>query len=412
MSGIEQGKGKSLPGKKQMLIVAAIALAASLLYLAFSHKKADLNEPGAEASLGTFRPTRQQWDSFKIETVRKMTFRTRVSTEGIVAYDDDASTQVFSPYSGRITAIHVKAGDFVKKGQALMTVAATEYVQAENDFLTAASALSTAKAQWELARKSEERLHQLYLVKGASLKDWQQSQADLVTAENNFNSGRIALESVRNRLRIFGKTDAEISGLERSKAGPDVDVVAPVSGVVLQRQAGIGQYINSAAGGASSPLFVIGDVTKIWIVANVRESDAHFVHVGEEVEAHVLAYPGEIFRAKIAWVGTSIDPNTRRLPVRAVVDNLGGRLKALMYASFDINAGEDGQSPGIPQGAIVFDGSEARVFVALDSGEIAPRKISTGRINKDGMVEVTGGLSAGEKIVTAGTLFIDRTTKE
>src|ERR1700747_1234340 len=193
------------------------------------------------------------------------------------------------------------------------------------------------------ARTTEKRQHDLYESKGAPLKDWQQSQVDLATAEGSFRSAQIAFAAVRNRLRILGKSDAEIAAIENApdalNLSPEAMVFAPISGVVTQRQVGLGQYINSAANGGSSPIFSIGDMTKVWLLANVHEDDAPSMRIGDSVEVHVLAFPGRRFSAKLTYVAASIDPNTHRLTVRAEVENPNAILKPEMFANFSIIIG-------------------------------------------------------------------------
>jgi len=124
----------------------------------------------------------------------------------------------------------------------------------------------------------------------------------------------------------------------------------------------------------------------------------------------VLAYPDRVFKGKISWVAPSMDPNTHRLPVRAEVENPDDALKPGMFANFSIITGEASTSPAVPPEAIVYEGERARVWVAGDSEILALREIRTGRIS-DGMVEVLTGLSVGDKVVTSGTVFIDRAAK-
>lgn len=342
-------------------------------------------EPAA-ASSGPFRPTKEQWANLSVATVKSMAFRTTIQTDGNTAYDEDAETQVFSPYTGRVTRILAKPGDEVKQGEPLMFVAAAESVQARSDLLN-------ARTQFDLAKAAEKRQHSLYLAKSGALKDWLQSQADLATAENN-------LRAAQEKLSILG-----ISGSGKTASAP---VMAPISGTVIQRQVGLGQYINSAAGGAASPVYTIGNLSKLWMIANVRESDAAKVRVGDPVEVRVPACPGKLYKARVTWVSPAIDPVSRRLPVRAEVENRDGKLKAMMFADFDIVVGKESAAPGVPQGAIVYEGDETRVYVAGSDGTIAMRRVKLGRTRHDGMVEVVSGLAPGERIVTGGSLFIDR----
>ena len=340
-------------------------------------------------------------------------FRPEQVTEGTIAVDDDLTTPVFSHYSGRVIKVIAMLGDVVEPGAPLFVIHASEFVQAQNDLITALANLRTARSQLTMAQTTEKRTHELYLAQGGSLKDWQQAQTDLITAQNTVRSDEIALHAVRNRLRILGKTDEEIASLEAQptqKLDPVATVTAPVRGTITQRQIGVGQYINSEAAGATNPVYTISDLSTVYLIANVREVDAPLMHVGLPLEVHVLAYPDRVFKGKVSYVAPSIDPNTHRLPVRADVENPDGALKPGMFANFSIITGEAATAPAVPQEAIVYEGDRARVWVAGEGDTLALREIRTGRTS-DGMVEVLAGLSAGEKVVTSGTVFIDRAAR-
>ena len=362
---------------------------------------------------GTFRPTQQQWRSLKVEQVTVRAFRPEQVTEGTIAVDDDLTTPVFSHYSGRVTKVIAMLGDVVEPGAPLFVIHASEFVQAQNDLITALANLQTARSQLTMAQTTEKRTHELYLAQGGALKDWQQAQTDLITAQNTVRADEIALHAVRSRLRILGKSDQEIRSLEAEptqKLDPVAIVTAPVRGTITQRQIGVGQYINSEAAGATNPVYTISDLSTMYLIANVREVDAPLMHVGLPLEVRVLAYPDRVFKGKVSYVAPSIDPNTHRLPVRADVENPDGALKPGMFANFSIITGEASTAPAVPPEAIVYEGEKARVWVAGDGDTLALREIRTGR-TRDGMVEVRAGLSAGEKVVTSGTVFIDRAAR-
>ena len=345
----------------------------------------------AQSPPGTFRATPQQLKSLTVEFVVEHPFVSEELTEGKIAVNGDRATPVFSPYSGRVARVIAGLGDTVKSGAPLATVEASEFVQAQND-------LSTAAAQVKIARISEARKHALYDAKGGSLQDWQQAQADLTAAET-------ALNSVRNRLRILGKSDSDIDALEAAHTmNPTAAIVAPIGGVVVDRQVGPGQYLQ--AGGAT-PVFTIADPASVWLLANVRESDAGLVRLGQAVEVHVLAYPERAFKARVTYVAAVVDPVTHRLPVRAVIQNLDGALKPEMFANFRIFTSDPSDAPAVPQAAVVYEGDLAHVWVLGDDGLLAYRSIRTGRSN-DGLVEVLDGLKPGERVVTQGGLFIDQ----
>ena len=394
---------RALSPARRYLTIGIVITAATMLALGFGatarFSPPDAVQPDPRPVLsapGTagFVPTPQQLLSLAIKPVESRMFRTETTTDGTIALDDDLTTPVFSPFSGRVTKIFAKPGDRVERGAPLMMVEASEFVQAQSDLIT-------AKAQFNLAETNEKRQHELYQSEGAALKDWERSQVDLAAAE-------AALAAVRNRLRIFGKTDREITELEQAPKVPAMNpesiVAAPISGTVVQRQVGIGQYIQA---GSSNPVFSIGDLSRVWMIANVREVDGSIVHVGDAVEVRVLAFPDRLFKAKISYVAPSMDPNTHRLAVRADIDNRNGLLKPQMFANFTILTGSEIAALAVPKNAIVYEGETARVWILAPNGALAPRQIQIGRTDGE-LIEVVSGLTPGEKIVVSGGLFIDR----
>jgi membrane fusion protein, heavy metal efflux system len=340
---------------------------------------------------GTFRATAQQMKTLTVESVGLHGFVSEQLTEGKIAVNGDRATPLFSPFSGRVIRVIAGLGDTVKKGAPLATVEASEFVQGQSD-------LGTAAAQLKLARINETRKHALYDAKGGSLQDWQQAQSDLAAATT-------ALNAVRNRLRILGKSDAEIAALETAgHIDPVATLSAPIAGVVVDRQVGPGQYVQAGSG---TPVFTIADPSSVWLLANVREADSAQVRLGQAMEVAVLAYPKRIFKARVTYVAALVDPVMHRLPVRAEIENGDGALKPEMFANFRIVTGDAAQSPAVPESAVVYEGDGAHVWVVAGDGLLAYRAIRTGR-SSDGLVEVLEGLRPGERIVTKGSLFIDQ----
>jgi len=357
---------------------------------------------------GAFRPTQAQMASLQMTTVATLVFRGEERADGKIAINGDKTTAVFSPYTGRVTKVIANLGDNVKQGTPLLAIAATEFAQGQNDLLAAMSTLETARSQFSLAQANEKRKHGLYDAKAGSLQDWLQSQTDLVTAESNLRAAETAVGLVKNRLRILDQTDAQIGALENAKTmNPVTQVVAPIGGTVIDRQVGLGQYVQA---NGPNPIFSIGDLSTVWLIANVREIDAPRMRRGAQVEVHVLALPERVFKARLTYVAPSVDPNTHRLAVRAEVPNQDGMLKPEMFATFSISTGIESAAPAVPERAVIYEGDSARVWVARDDGTLVVRPIQTGRVS-NGRVEVVGGLTAGEKVVTSGSLFIDRAAK-
>ena len=339
---------------------------------------------------GTFRASPQQLKTFTIQPVQTHAFVSEALTDGKIGVNADRETPVISPYSGRVTRVIAQLGDTVRAGAPLATLEASEFVQAQND-------LEVAVSQAKLARINESRKHAFFEAKGGSLQDWQQAESDLAGAET-------ALNSVRKRLQIFGKSPADIAKLESLQTiDPAATLAAPIAGVVVDRQVGPGQYLQS--GGA--PVFTIADPTSVWLLANVRETDAGLVKLGQSVDVRVLAYPNRIFKARVTYVAALVDPVTHRLLVRAEIDNRDLALKPEMLATFRILTSGAVESPAVPEAAIVYEGDAAHVWVVAGDGLLTYRAIHPGR-NNDGLVEVLDGLTAGERVVTKGGLFIDQ----
>ena len=191
-------------------------------------------------------------------TVKEMEFLPQRQAEGKIAVDDHLATAVYPPYNGRVTAVFVRAGDTVKQGQPLFRLDSTDLVQAINNVVVGKAALAKAQSQLVLTKTTEDRAHQLYLAKGGSLKDWQQAQADLTAAQNDLKAAEIGLAAAQDQLRIiriqYGETEAEAL----TRTTPDLNVLAPISGEVLMRKLGVGQYISQ---GATDPIMLIGDLS-------------------------------------------------------------------------------------------------------------------------------------------------------
>ncbi|MDB5521482.1 MAG: Secretion protein HlyD [Tardiphaga sp.] len=394
-----------LPG-----VILAIAVAIGLgVYGLMPEKKAA--GPNSEVSsqsrrVGTrYTPSATEWASLTIEQVNAREFRAEHVTEGKIAVDEDRSTPVFSPYAGRVTKLLARPGDVVTQGQPLFTIEAADTVGAQNDFVAAMTGMNKAKSQLDLAQLQDKRARDLFEGKAIPLKDVQSAQATLITAQNDLRSATTALEAARNRLRIFGLDEAAVAAFQdKGKINPETTIYAPIAGTVVQRKIGPGQYISA---GATDPSFVIGDLSTVWLTAFVRETEVSAIEVGDEISFTVLALRGRDLTAKVDYIAAAIDPSTRRLLVRAVVPNPGGQLKPEMFASVTIYSSGDHPAVGVPRTSLIYEGDQVRLWVAHDDKTIELRTIKTGLVNGQ-QVEVVSGLASGEKIVTRGSLFIDR----
>jgi membrane fusion protein, heavy metal efflux system len=397
-------------GWKKLTIAALVAATAGFAYFGVTRIRAQHISPSEASSqqrtkLPRYIPTAAEWAALTVESVYEQVFRAEHVTEGKIAVNEDSSTPIFSPYAGRVIKLLAKPSDMVERGQPLFIVEATDTVQGLNDFIAALSAVNKARSALNLAQIVEKRADDLYAGKAVPLKDWQQSQADLSAAQNDMRSSETALEAAHNRLRILGRSEEQIDTFERTRQmSADTPINSPIGGTVIQRKVGPGQFINS---GASDPVFVIGDLSTVWLTAFVRETEASDVSVGQELAFSLLALPGRTFTARIDYVSAAIDPSTHRLLVRATIDNKNSLLKPEMFANVTIYSGGTTPAVGVPKQALIYEGDQVRLWVVHDDKSIELRQVDPGLINGD-LVEVRANLAPGEKIVTKGSLFIDR----
>ncbi|WP_342162180.1 efflux RND transporter periplasmic adaptor subunit [Methylobacterium sp. SD21] len=351
-----------------------------------------------------FRPSKEQRASFEILPVATQVFRPEGAAEGRIALNDDDNVPVVSPYSGRVTKVLVRAGDDVKAGDVLFVVEATDMVQAQNDYQAALNTLQKQQALLKLDQTIATRQQELFQAKAVALKDYQSAQNDVIAAQSDLKTAEAALDAVKNRLRLLGKTDAEITAYEKNGTmSPETKIRAPIPGTIVQRKVGTGQYINASG----DPQFVIGDLSTVWLIANVRESEIPKIRIGQEVEAKVAGFGTRVFKARVNYMAASLDAATRRLAVRSEVDNPDRLLRPEMFATYTIITGKGEPSPSVPLSAVVYEGGRTHVWVARPDGAVEARDLQLGLINGDN-AQVVSGLQAGDQIVTRGALFIDR----
>src|ERR1700694_2709293 len=272
--------------RQQLAVGAALlALAGAALYgvVHISGTTQGHSEVSSQSRKGLQRyiPTPAEWASLTIQPVTERAFRAEHVTEGKIAVDEDRSTPVFSPYAGRVIKLLARPGDSVTQGQPLFVIEAADTVQAQNDFVAATGGLNKAKSALDLAQLQDKRAKDLFEGRAVPLKDYQQSQATLIQAQNDLRSAQTALEAARNKLRILGLTDDAISAFqEQGRINPETTILAPLAGTVVQRKIGPGQYVNS---GASDPVLVMGDLSTVWLTAFIRETDAASASVGQDM---------------------------------------------------------------------------------------------------------------------------------
>src|SRR3984893_15387401 len=332
----------------------------------------------------------KQAASIKVGPVASREFAILKTSVGTIDFNENMLVQVFSQYPGKILKAFYNLGDEVKQGDILFTIDSPDLLQAESNLLASAGVL-------ELQKRTLARVTMLLKSGGSAQKDVDQSTSDEQTAEGN-------QKAARNAVRIFGKTDAEIDQIiAQRKVDSTLLVPSPISGRVVARNAAPG--FLTQPGNAPAP-FQVADLSTMWMLANVIETDVPAYKVGQEVEVKVPAYPGKVFKGHVTTVGSMIDPNTRRQLVRSEIDDPDHLLRSGMYASFVIRVGDPVSSLAVPAEGVVREGDGTMtVWVTGDSRRFTKRTVKTG-LQQDGWTQIVEGLQPGETVVTDGAVFL------
>jgi Cu(I)/Ag(I) efflux system membrane fusion protein len=237
----------------------------------------------------------------------------------------------------------------------------------------------------------------------------QQAQIDLIVAMRAAQRGTAGTDSERplegamQRLRNLGVPESRIREVRETAANPrTIDWPAPANGVVISKR-----VINGQRVAAGDELYRIADLSRVWVIADVAESDLAGIRPGTRATVTFRAFPTESMRGEVTFIYPELKAETRTARIRIEVPNPDGRLRADMYADVILHAGEEaGPVVAIPNSAMIDSGTRQVVLVAKGDGRFEPRPVKAGR-RGDGHVEIVEGLAAGEDIVTAANFLID-----
>jgi cobalt-zinc-cadmium efflux system membrane fusion protein len=345
----------------------------------------------AKADTGELNLSNAQLEMVNIAAAEQRAFPLERTAVGSVDFNEDMAALVFPPYQGRITALFVKVGDNVKRGQALLTIESPDLIQAESSLIAAAGVL-------DLTTHALERAKQLYQVEGMAEKDLQQAISDQQTAEGS-------LKAARDAVAVFGKSQIEIDHMVKTRTiDPYLVVPSPITGRVTARNAAPGDFVQP--GNIPAP-YSVADISRMWVNASVTESDMPLVHKGEPVRMTVMALPGRVFEGEIALIGATVDPQLHRGLVRVEIKDERHELLPGMFASFVIVTGSPVVSVAIPQDGIVREGDGSMTaWFTTDRHHFTKRLVKIG-LQHDGYDQIVDGVLPGEQIVTKGAVFLE-----
>ena len=314
-------------------------------------------------------PQRMQSIGVVIGKVESKPVNTELRFYGNVQVDERRQTYVQTRFAGWIRKVYADAtGNFIGKGQPLFTIYSPDLVSTEHEYL--------------LAKKNSESL-QLSKVSGVA-------------------SGASSLFSAaKERLLQWEVSPAEIEKLDQGgKVITDLTVNSPVSGYITQKNALPNMYVHP-----ETMLYTVADLSDVWILAQVFQSDAGKIKPGDPAEVTVDAYPGRAFNGRVDYILPQLDMNTRTLPVRLVFANPGLKLRPGMYVNVCAKL-PMGRQLVVPASAAFRSGTKNLVFVYRGEGNIEPREVELGSQVGDELV-VTKGIKAQEQIVTSANFLID-----
>jgi cobalt-zinc-cadmium efflux system membrane fusion protein len=200
-------------------------------------------------------------------------------------------------------------------------------------------------------------------------------------------------------MKILGIPKPE--DLEKSPSSAEIRLLAPIGGEVVERLAAPGQVLQAGA----TQAFTISDMSTVWVLANIYQAQLADVKTGDSVDVTTDAYP-DVFHGKISFVSPALDPTTRTLQARIVVDNKGEKLKKDMYCTVTVTAGQIQNAIAVPDAAVLRDDeNEPFVYVVSGSNQFSRRHVAIG-LSESGKTQVTKGLAPGEKVVGDGSLFL------
>ena len=335
-------------------------------------------------------------EQFKVEPAVERAFVIQRDAVGTIDFNEEMSVAVYPPVQGKILTLFARAGDDVEQGAPLYTVDSPDLVQAAQNLIAAAGVFN-------LTSRVLDRSRQLYAAQSLAQKDLDQAVSDQQAAEG-------ALKAARDAVRIFGKTDAEMDRMIADRKIDSVLVVhSPITGRVTARSAAPGLLVQP--GTAPAP-YTVSDLSTVWMLANVAETDFPLMRLGADVDVSVKAYPARTFRGAIVNIGASVDPNTHRFVVRTEVRAPRHELRPGMFATFVIRTGTTVRSPAVPVNGVVREGDGTMtIWVTADHRRLVKRTVAVG-LEQDGFDQILHGLQSGELVATDRALFLSNALTE
>jgi membrane fusion protein, heavy metal efflux system len=383
----------SIPsGHKRWLgLAAALACAGVLAGCGFGHRESasqmtsysSQESKAATPELFTIPP--DQMSHVQVVTIEPVKLTRTLRLTGAVAYNAFKTTPVITQIGGPVSRILVVPGEHVRAGQPLLEVTSPDYSQLLDTYIK-------AREGFRVADKNYARAQDLYQHQAIA-------ERDLLQAESDRNQAQADLNASEQSMKILGIKNPE--DVAKAASSAEIPVIAPIGGEVVERLVSPGQVMQAG----QTQAFTISDMSTVWVLANVYQADLAYIKTGDDVVVQTDAYP-ESFHGRISYVSAALDPNTRTLQARVVVDNPGEKLKKDMYCTVTVTAGAIQKAIAVPDAAVLRDDeNQPFVYVATGANQFGRRGVEIGQ-SENGQTHILQGLSAGEKVVGNGSLFL------
>ena len=328
----------------------------------------------------------EQMPHVQIVTVEPHKLTRTLRLTGSVAFNAFETTPVITQVGGPVSRVLVVPGEFVRAGQPLLEVSSPDYSQLLATYLKAKDTLRVASENYR-------RAQDLYAHHAIAQRDLLQAESGEVGAQADSNAATQAMKSL-------GIKDPD-GVMQQPAAFSRIPLLAPISGEVVERMVSPGQVLQAG----STQAFTISNTRTVWVLANIYQSDLAYIHKGDIVSVQTDAYP-DTFRGRISYISPALDPNTRTLQARIVVDNPGDKLKKDMYVTVRVSAGAIPRAIAVPDAAILRnDENEPFVYIESSANTFGRREVAIGE-SQAGKTQILSGLAPGEKVVADGSLFL------
>jgi membrane fusion protein, heavy metal efflux system len=370
-------------------ITAAISALAMSIVLTGCSPSGNTNPETSSVTASNVTLTAAQRQNLQLYTVAPSRFRKEIEAAGVVDFDQDQATSVLAPFGGPVTRLLVSLGDRVKAGDPLAMVASP-------DFATAISTYRKALATAQTDRKLADQDKDLVQHHGVSQREAEQAQTDAANAEADRDAALQALVA----LNLDPQT---IKDLQAGKpvSHPEGMIRSPIAGTVVEKTITPGQLLQAG----STPCFTVADLSRVWVMAQIFGSDLASVSAGDPVEMET-GFGTNVLSGTVDNISAEVNPDTRSVLARVVVENPGDVLKKQMYVRVRIQAREESTGLLVPGSAVLRDDENLPfVYVAQPDGSFARRHVALGYRHGD-HYEITSGLNPGDQIVVEGGIFV------